>query len=58
MIDYYKKYIIKNFLICFSKVTFIFGTVVIVMNLLEEINFFKNDSEAIILTPIILTLLN
>ena len=58
MIDYYKKYIIKNFLICFSKVTFIFGTVVIVMNLLEEINFFKNDNEDIILTPVILTLLN
>ena len=28
------------------------------MNLLEEINFFKDDSDKIILTPIFLTLLN
>ena len=58
MISYYKKYIIKNFLICFAKVTFVFGTVVIVMNLLEEINFFKDSNEGIISTPILLTLLN
>ena len=58
MISYYKKYIIKNFLICFAKVTFVFSTVVIVMNLLEEINFFKDGNEGIISTPILLTLLN
>ena len=58
MISYYKKYIIKSFLICFAKVTFVFSTVVIVMNLLEEINFFKDGNEGIISTPILLTLLN
>lgn len=58
MIKNYSRYIIKNFLLCLIKVTFVFGTVVIVMNLLEEINFFKDDSDKIILTPIFLTLLN
>ena len=58
MINCYKKYILKNFIICFFKITFIFGTVVIVMNLLEEINFFKNDSNTNILTPVLLTFLN
>ncbi len=58
MINCYKKYILKNFTICFSKITFVFGTVVIVMNLLEEVNFFRNDNDGNILTPIFLTLLN
>ena len=58
MINHYKKYILNNFLICFSKVTFVFATVVIVMNLLEEINFFKDDQEQVFLMPIFLTLLN
>ena len=58
MIKYYNKYILKNFIICFIKVTIVFSTVVIVMNLLEEINFFKNDSNENILLPIFLTLLN
>ncbi len=57
MISHYKKYISKKFFICFAKVTFVFSTVVIVMNLLEEINFFK-DSEGMILLPIFLTILN
>ena len=58
IIKNYNKYILKNFLFCFAKVTFVFGTVVIVMNLLEEINFFKDDNEGILLMPIFLTLLN
>ena len=57
MINHYKKYISKKFLICFGKVTFVFSTVVIVMNLLEEINFFK-DNEGVVLLPIFLTILN
>ena len=58
IIKNYNRYILKNFLFCFTKVTFVFGTVVIVMNLLEEINFFKDDNEGILLMPIFLTLLN
>ncbi len=58
MIKHYNRYILKNFLFCFIKVTLVFVTVVIVMNLLEEINFFKDENNRIILTPIFLTLLN
>ena len=58
MIKYYNKYLLKNFIICFIKITIVFSTVVIVMNLLEEINFFKNDSDENILLPFFLTLLN
>ena len=58
MIKYYNKYILRNYIICFIKVTIVFSTVVIVMNLLEEINFFKNDSSENFLLPFFLTLLN
>ena len=58
MIKHYNKYILKNFIICFIKVTIVFSTVVIVMNLLEEINFFKNDNSENFLLPFFLTLLN
>ncbi len=57
MIYNYKKYIFKKFLINFAKVTFIFSTVILIMNLFEEISFFK-DNEEFILLPIYLTLLN
>ncbi len=53
----YKKYIFKKFSICLAKVTFVFCTVILIMNLFEEINFFK-DNEEFILMPIYLTLLN
>ena len=42
----------------FCQSNFVFGTVVIVMDLLEEINFFRDDNETILLMPIFLTLLN
>ena len=57
MIQNYKKYIYKKFLICFAKVMFVFSSVIVVMNLLEEINFFK-EGENLIFLPILLTLLN
>ncbi len=57
MIYNYKKYIFKKFLINLAKVTFVFSTVILIMNLFEEINFFK-DSEGVILLPLYLTLLN
>ncbi len=53
----YKKYIFKKFSICLAKVTFVFCAVILIMNLFEEINFFK-DNEEFILMPIYLTLLN
>ena len=57
MIYNYKKYIFKKFLVSLVKVTIVFTSVIIIMNLLEEINFFKNSDEFILL-PIYLTLLN
>ena len=57
MIYNYKKYIFKKFLINLAKVTFVFSAVILIMNLLEEISFFK-DYKDIILLPIYLTLLN
>ena len=57
MIYNYKKYIFKKFLVNLAKVTFVFSTVILIMNLLEEISFFK-DYKDIILLPIYLTLLN
>ena len=57
MIYNYKKYIFKKFLINFAKVTFVFSTVILIMNLFEEISFFKDNGEFILL-PIYLTLLN
>ena len=57
MIYNYKKYIFKKFLLNLAKVTFVFFTVILIMNLFEEISFFK-DNEDFILLPIYLTLLN
>tara|TARA_B100000989_G_scaffold274742_1_gene233777 strand:+ start:625 stop:1701 length:1077 start_codon:yes stop_codon:yes gene_type:complete len=57
MIYNYKKYIFKKFLINLAKVTLVFSTVILIMNLFEEISFFK-DNEEFILLPIYLTLLN
>ena len=57
MILNYKKYIFKKFLINLTKVTVVFSTVILIMNLFEEISFFK-DNEEFILLPIYLTLLN
>ena len=53
----YKKYIFKKFLLSLFKVTLVFSAVVIVMNLLEEISFFK-ENENIFFIPIFLTLIN
>ena len=57
MVRNYKKYIFKKFLLSIGKVTLVFSSVVIIMNLFEEISFFRN-SEEFILLPIYLTLLN
>ena len=57
MIAIYKKNILKNFIKCFLKVSFVFLIVILIMNLLEELTFFKETEKNIIL-PIFLTLIN
>mgnify|MGYP001161180058 FL=1 len=57
MIYNYKIYIFKKFSFNLAKVTLVFSAVILIMNLFEEMNFFK-DNEQFILLPIYLTLLN
>ncbi len=57
MFKIYQKYIIKNFLKKFLKVTLVFLSLVYILGLLEEINFFKDLNESFIL-PYFMTLLN
>ena len=57
MIPSYKKYIHKKYFYSLIKVTFVFFSISIIMNLFEEINFLK-DSDNKILLPLYLTILN
>jgi len=57
MFKIYEKYIIKKFLFKFLLVSLIFFSLTIVLNILEEISFFKS-MEANFLIPYFLTLLN
>mgnify|MGYP001246890097 FL=1 len=57
MIPSYKKYIHKKYFNSLVKVTLVFFSISIIMNLLEEINFLK-DSDNVILLPLYLTILN
>ena len=57
MISVYKKNIYKNFLFSFLKVSFVFLIIIIIMNLFEEINFFKNSNNNFLI-PIFLTFIN
>tara|TARA_Y100001970_G_scaffold112264_1_gene140085 strand:+ start:518 stop:1600 length:1083 start_codon:yes stop_codon:yes gene_type:complete len=56
-IKVYEKYIIKNYLNIILQVSLIFFTLIFILNIFEEINFFK-DLDQSILYPFILTLLN
>ena len=56
MFKTYEKYIIKNFLNKFFVISFIFLALTIILNILEEISFFKN-LEANFLYPYFMTLL-
>ncbi len=58
MIEVYKKNIYTTFLNCFFKVTLVFFSLVLIMNLFEEINFLKEQKNNIIFLSIFLTLLN
>jgi len=57
MFKIYRLYIIKKFFKNLIKVTTIFFCIIFIMNLFEEINFFKDTNEKIFF-PIYLTLLN
>ena len=57
MISTYKKNIFKSFISCFLKVCFVFLIIILIMNLLEELTFFRETKNNIIL-PIFLTLIN
>ena len=57
MLKIYQKYIIKNFLVKFIKVTLVFLSLIYIMGILEEIKFFKDNNTNFFL-PYLLTLLN
>ena len=57
MIKKYQNYIIKSFGINLIQVTIVFLSLIIVLNVFEEINFFK-DGNVGFLYPLLLTLLN
>ncbi len=57
MIKTYQTYIIKNFLKYLFIISFIFAVLTFLINILEEIKFFK-DYDLGIYYPVILTLLN
>ena len=42
MFKVYQKYVIKNFITKFTNLSLIFLSLVIILNILEEISFFKN----------------
>jgi lipopolysaccharide export system permease protein len=57
MFKIYQKYLIKKFLVKFSKITLIFFSISIILGMLDEINFFK-DIDISFYYPYFLTLLN
>ncbi len=57
MLKIYQKYLIKNFIIKFLKISLIFFSLIIILSLLEEISFFK-DLNTNFLFPYFLTFLN
>ena len=57
MFKVYEKYIIKKFLEKFLKISIVFFVLIIILNIFEEISFFK-DTKSNFFTPYFLTLLN
>ena len=53
----YQNYIVKNFINTLLKITLIFYCLIFIMNIFEEINFFK-DTDSNIYLPLTLTFLN
>lgn len=57
MLSVYTKYIILKFLKSLLVVSLIFSIIILIMNLFEEVSFFK-DTEDSILVPVFLTIIN
>ena len=57
MIKIYQTYIIKSYFKIFSFVFLSFFALIIILNIFEEISFFK-DTPSSLLTPFLLTFLN
>ena len=57
IIKIYQNYIVKNFINTLLKITFIFYCLIFIMNIFEEINFFK-DTDSNVYLPLALTFLN
>ena len=57
MLKIYEKYIIKSFLLKFFIVSLIFFSLTIILNVFEEISFFKNSNSNFLL-PYFMTTLN
>ena len=57
IIKIYQNYIVKNYINTLLKITFIFYCLIFIMNIFEEINFFK-DTDSNVYMPLILTFLN
>ncbi len=57
IIKIYQNYIVKNFISTLLKITLIFYCLIFIMNIFEEINFFK-DTDSNIYMPLSLTFLN
>ena len=53
----YQNYIVKNFIGTLLKISLIFYCLIFIMNIFEEINFFK-DTDSNIYLPLTLTFLN
>ena len=56
MLKTYERFLIKNFLFKFLYISLVFFSLVIILSILEEISFFKNQ-DANFLYPYFLTLL-
>ena len=58
MITEYKKYIVLKFLTSLIKISLIFCSIILIMNLFEEINFFKDVENQNLSIPLFLTIIN
>ena len=57
MIKVYQTYIIRSYSKIFSFVFLSFFSLIVILNIFEEISYFK-DTQSTIITPFLLTLLN
>ena len=53
----YHKYLVKSYLVLLLQITLIFSSLIFILNIFEEINFFKDTNVSFYL-PIALTFLN